>query len=118
MAEVAASVGALVVVVLPLTQLIVPPEARAAAGMATELPPVTPPVHPLTVMVVDAVPVIVVQVIDAAAHAGEASPTVATDAGTASAATAAAVNRIRLISNSPSILGHGSNVHRFRRPQR
>ena len=107
MAEVDVRTGALMVVVLALTHVMVPPVASAAPGIGWELPPVTPPVHPLIVMVVEALPLIVVHLIDPAAQAGDASPTVATDAGTARAATAAAVNRIRLISCSPSILGHG-----------
>jgi hypothetical protein len=57
------------VVVLPLTQLIVPPLARTALLIGWELPPVWPPVQPLMVTVLVAFPVIVVQEILPPAHA-------------------------------------------------
>ena len=70
MAEVDVRTGALMVVVLALTHVMVPPVASAAPGIGWELPPVTPPVHPLIVMVVEALPLIVVHLIDPAAQAG------------------------------------------------
>ena len=50
-------------VVEPEVQVTVPPVARLAADIGIELPPVLPPVQPLTTIVLDAFPVMVVQVI-------------------------------------------------------
>jgi hypothetical protein len=69
LADVAVRVGAPIVVLLPLTQEIVPPVANAVEFNGCELPPVTPPVQPLIVVVPLADPLIVVQVILLAAPA-------------------------------------------------
>jgi hypothetical protein len=74
--------------VLPLTQVMVPPAAKAVAEMGLELPPVLPPVHPLTTMVLLAFPVMVVHAIDTAAPASELiATTEAPETGMANAAT-------------------------------
>jgi hypothetical protein len=57
------SVGALNVVVLLFTQVIVPPLASDEVATGWELPPVLPPVQPLKVMVPLTVPVMVVHVV-------------------------------------------------------
>jgi len=63
------SVAALIVVVLPLTQVTVPPDDKLDVGMGFELPPVFPPLHPLIVMVPVMVPFTLVQTIFAPDHA-------------------------------------------------
>ena len=55
--------------VLPLIQVTVPPVAKAADDMGTELPPVFPPVHPLRVIVPETVPLKPVQVMPPPAQA-------------------------------------------------
>jgi hypothetical protein len=83
------------VVVLPLTQSMVPPVASVAALTGLELPPVLPPLHPLTVMVEVADPVIVVQTIFVAAPAWV--PKAITDAPETGMAKAAAKSNARRI---------------------
>ena len=73
-------------VVLPDTHVTVPPAARAVAAKGSELPPVLPPVQPLTTMVVLTFPVIVVHVIFPAAPAVPANPNVSAEIGTVSTA--------------------------------
>jgi hypothetical protein len=60
LADVAVSAGAEIVVLPPESQVMVPPVARVAALNGCELPPVSPPLHPETVIMVD--PVMVLQV--------------------------------------------------------
>ena len=67
MADSLVSFGLPMVVVLPLTQSIVPPVARAVDLMGFDFPPVLPPVQPLIVTVVDAFPLMFVQEIVTAA---------------------------------------------------
>ncbi len=62
-ADVADSVGVPIVVLPPDSQLIVPPPVKVVAGIDTELPPVLPPIHPLTVMVLVVFPDSAVHVI-------------------------------------------------------
>jgi hypothetical protein len=102
-AEVLFSTGALMVVVLPLTQVIVPPVASVELFSGCELPPVLPPLHPLTTVVPDTVPVRVVHVILenlawAAAPAGPAASTDAPVSGTVNAA--ATSNALRMFLSS------------------
>ena len=66
-------------VVLPLAQWIVPPVVNVVIESPVAFPPVTPPVHPLTVRTV--VPLIVVHSIFAPANAGGASAKVAPATG-------------------------------------
>jgi hypothetical protein len=56
-AETVVSVGAPMVVVLPLTQGMVPPLAKSVAVKGRELPPVNPPMQVLNVVVPGAFPV-------------------------------------------------------------
>ena len=95
MADRDASTGAPTVVVLPDTQVMVPPVARAKADSGCELPPVLPPVHPLTVMLPDSLPVSVVQTIfPVPAPAVPAIPKVRPATGKTMAASVSKIRRI------------------------
>ena len=59
MADVEASVGALIVVLPPDSQWMLPPVPRVRAGNDTEPPPVSPPLHPPTVTLPVSLPVMV-----------------------------------------------------------
>jgi hypothetical protein len=98
-ADTLVSAGALLWVLEPEIQLMVPPFANCAAGSADELPPVLPPVHPLITIVLDEFPTIVVHVIfPVAAPAVPEIPNVRPTTGMSMAAT---VSKIRRINSSP-----------------
>lgn len=105
-ADVDLRTGAATVVVLPLVHVIVPPVARTVELNGRELPPVTPPVQLLRVVVPVSVPVTVVHVILTAAQAGlMLNPTAKPEIGMESAA---AASRTRRIVTSFPCPGNGS----------
>jgi hypothetical protein len=97
--EIDVSVGAATVVVEPDAQVVVPPVASERGLNGNELPPVFPPVHPLTTIVVDTVPVSVVQLIlPPAAPAVPDSPNVSPATGISMAAQVIITRRIASLS--------------------
>ena len=109
LALVATSVAALMVVVFPLTQVIVPPETNDAVGIGWVVPPVLAvPEHPLMVMVPLTVPVMVVQTTfpwgPLAAHAGPPLTRAAPETVTVRASTAPNIRRLRMLASCFSVV--------------